>query len=76
MRVPGDGRAGALIAAASRGSPIKRQSGGGAAQPSAPLPCRDEPQGCRTCSHLAPLSTSAFVSPPQALLLPGLPGLR
>lgn len=34
MRVPVDRRAGALIAAASRGSLIKRQSTGGAAEPS------------------------------------------
>lgn len=53
MRVPAEGRAGALIADASRGSSIKGQSAGGAAQPSAPLPCRDEPERCRSCSHLA-----------------------
>lgn len=44
MSVPGEGRAGALIAAASRRSPIKRQSAGGAARPSALQPRRDEPE--------------------------------
>lgn len=60
MRVPAEERAGAPIAAASRGSPIKRPSAGGAAQPSAPLPCRDEPERCRSCSHLAAPSNKCF----------------
>lgn len=74
MSVPGEGRAGALIAAASRGSPIKRRSAGGGAQPSALLPCRDGRRAAGAAPTWLPLPTSAFVSSPQALRLPGLPG--
>lgn len=68
-------RAGALIAATSRGSPIRKRSAGDAVWSSTPLQGRDETVRCPRLLPLGPvLSTSAFVSLPQVCMLLELRG--